>query len=83
MAETVPAGIACGSCGSILPAEWINEPRESRSPCPKCRGTQRRTAIARSDTSVEPQRPAGRRRLAASLVLAATGVGLLAWWLLR
>ena len=82
MTETVPAGIACGGCGSILPAEWVNEPRDRRSPCPKCGGTQRRTAIARSDMSAEPQRPRRRRLFAASLVLALTGVGVLAWWLL-
>jgi hypothetical protein len=82
VAEIRSAGIACGSCGSILPAEWVNEPRDQRSPCPKCRGTQRRTAIAKNATSVGTQRPRGRRLFAASLVLSATGVGLLAWWLL-
>jgi hypothetical protein len=81
VAEIQPAGIACGSCGSILPAEWVNEPRDQRSPCPKCGGTQRRTAIAKSATSAEPQRLRG-RLFAASLVLSAIGVGLLAWWLL-
>jgi len=59
VAETVAAGIACGSCGTILPAEWASEPRDQRSPCPKCRGTQRRTAFAKSATSAEPQRPPG------------------------
>jgi len=49
-------GIACGSCGTVLPAEWIDEPRDRRSPCPKCRGTQRRTAIAKT---VKPEKPSG------------------------
>lgn len=82
MAEMQASGIACGSCGTVLPAEWMSEPRDQRSPCPKCRGTQRRTAIAKSNVSAEPQRPRGRRLLAGSLVLSATGIGLLAWWLL-
>ena len=54
MTETRPSGIACGSCGTVLPAEWMNEPRDKRTPCPKCRGTQRRTAIAKSPPSAPP-----------------------------
>jgi len=50
------AGIACGSCGTMLPSEWIDEPRDQRSPCPKCRGTQRRTAVTKS---AAPKPPAG------------------------
>jgi hypothetical protein len=80
--ELQPAGIACGSCGTILPQEWVNEPRDRRSPCPKCRGTQRRTAIAKSPATAEPRRPTGRRLFAASLVLSALAVGLFTWWLL-
>ena len=49
-------GIACGSCGTMLPVEWLNEPRDQRSPCPKCRGTQRRTAVAKS---AAPEKPRG------------------------
>ena len=49
-------GIACGSCGTLLPQEWANEPRDQRSPCPKCRGTQRRTAFAKS---APPEKPRG------------------------
>jgi hypothetical protein len=56
MPDVRPPGIACGSCGTVLPAEWINEPRDQRSPCPKCRGTQRRTAVAKS---VAPEKPRG------------------------
>jgi len=78
MTETRPSGIACGSCGTVLPAEWMNEPRDQRSPCPKCRGTQRRTAVARSETRAEPQRP--RRRLfAASLVMLLVVVAVVLW----
>jgi len=50
MADAQPAGIACGSCGTLLPAEWINEARDKRTPCPKCRGTQRRTAVPKKDS---------------------------------
>ena len=56
MSELRPSGIACGSCGTILPAEWMSEPRDQRSPCPKCGGTQRRTAVAKS---AAPQKPPG------------------------
>ena len=59
MADARPTGIACGSCGTVLPLEWVNEPRDQRSPCPKCRGTQRRTAIAKSNTSPPPNKPRG------------------------
>ena len=82
MTDVRPPGIACGSCGTILPAEWMNEPRDQRTPCPKCRGTQRRTAIAKSEASVKPQPPRRGQLFIASLVLSAVGVGLLAWWLL-
>jgi hypothetical protein len=56
MAEVGLAGIACGSCGTVLPTEWMSEPRDQRSPCPKCRGTQRRPAIAKS---APPEQPRG------------------------
>ena len=57
MSEASTPGIACGSCGTILPTEWIDEPRDKRTPCPKCRGTQRRTAIAKPERRVEEKPP--------------------------
>ena len=59
MTDVRPSGIACGSCGTILPTEWIDEPRDKRSPCPRCRGTQRRTAIAKSEKPAVPAKPRG------------------------
>jgi hypothetical protein len=38
----------------LLPDEWKNEPRDKRSPCPKCRGTQRRTAVPKAAPPPEP-----------------------------
>jgi len=68
MADTPPSGIACGSCGTVLPTEWMTEPRDQRTPCPKCRGTQRRTTVAKKEGSAKPPAPRGLFARLASLV---------------